>query len=59
MVTLMAAPIVPTNGYIRSILAPASHTGTGTPGTLEAVRSEVWAAADTNSGGRNRVSSAK
>ena len=27
--------------------------------TLDAVRSEVWAAADTNSGGRNRVSSAK
>ena len=51
--------MVPTKGYIRSILAPASHTGTGTPGTLEAVRSEVWAAADTSSGGRNRVSSAK
>ena len=59
MVTLIAAPMVPTSGYIRSTLAPDSHTGTGMPGTLEAVRSEVCAAADTSSGGRKRLSSAR
>ena len=36
-----AAPIVPTKGYIRSTFAPASQTCTGTPGTFDAVRSEV------------------
>ena len=41
------------------VAAPASQTGTGIPGTLEAVRSEVCAAADTSSGGRKRLSSAR
>ncbi len=57
MVMFVAAPIVATNGYIRSTRAPASQTGTGTPGTFDAVTSLACAAAATISDGMRRESS--